>query len=133
MPSLRIEGDLEVSAALSRKATTRLPAEIRAATKHWAGVLEARIKAGASGRPGPRTITGHYRRSWNTTFAGAGLSAAAEVGTNAPQGRRLEFGFTGVDSLGRHYSQPAFPHVRPAIPVVEAGFIATLESLAGDV
>ncbi|MEV0446303.1 hypothetical protein AB0I46_46175, partial [Streptomyces spectabilis] len=45
----------------------------------------------------------------------AGPVIVAEVGTNAPQGRRLEFGFVGVDSLGRHYNQPPFPHLGPAV------------------
>lgn len=39
----------------------------------------------------------------------------AIVGTNAPQGRRLEFGFVGADALGRVYNQPPFPHVGPAV------------------
>ncbi|RSO40609.1 hypothetical protein DMH15_14715 [Streptomyces sp. WAC 06725] len=39
----------------------------------------------------------------------------AEVGTSAPQGRRLESGFVGADSLGRHYAQPPFPHLGPAV------------------
>ena len=28
---------------------------------------------------------------------------------------RLEFGFADIDSLGRVYNQPPFPHVRPAV------------------
>ncbi|MGV9878670.1 hypothetical protein [Streptomyces sp. NPDC003006] len=32
--------------------------------------------------------------------------------------RRLEFGFVGVDSLGRHYNQRPFPHLRPAVGTV---------------
>jgi hypothetical protein len=41
------------------------------------------------------------------------------MGTEEHQGARLEFGFTGVDSLGRHYTQPPFPHVQPALPYIE--------------
>ncbi|WP_172673788.1 hypothetical protein [Methanogenium cariaci] len=37
------------------------------------------------------------------------------VGTNAPQGKRLEFGFVGRDVLGRYYNQEAQPHLRPAV------------------
>jgi hypothetical protein len=36
------------------------------------------------------------------------------VGTNAPQGLRLENGFVGADSLGRVYNQPPYPHFSPA-------------------
>lgn len=37
-----------------------------------------------------------------------------EAGTNIIYGPRLEFGFTGVDSLGRKYNQPAYPFLGPA-------------------
>ena len=33
----------------------------------------------------------------------------------APQARRLELGFFGVDSLGRNISQEERPHLRPAL------------------
>jgi HK97 gp10 family phage protein len=36
------------------------------------------------------------------------------VGTNAEYARRVELGFSGVDSLGRVYTQPAYPFLRPA-------------------
>ncbi|MFI1177014.1 hypothetical protein [Streptomyces melanogenes] len=38
-----------------------------------------------------------------------------KVGTSAPQARRLEFGFVGVDSLGRRYAQRPYPHLGPAV------------------
>jgi hypothetical protein len=28
--------------------------------------------------------------------------------------RRLELGFSGTDSAGRHYNQPPYPYLRPA-------------------
>lgn len=80
----------------------------------WGGqLLESRIKANASGRPGPNVITGAYRRSWS--HRGVAGELRVDVYTNAPQGRRLEQGFVGRDSLGRIYNQPAFPHVEPAL------------------
>jgi hypothetical protein len=100
---------------------------------HFAQLLETYIKANASGRPGPRAPTGDYRRSWNTQYGSFGSSAAAIVGTNAPQGRRLEYGFVGQDSLGRHYHQPPFPHVRPAMDRVEEPFYAAMAVVAGEV
>lgn len=42
-------------------------------------------------------------------------SAEVEVGTNVPYAARLEFGFSGADSLGRIYNQPARPYMRPAV------------------
>lgn len=74
-------------------------------------LLETRIKAAASGRPGPRVITGDYRRSWNTRVQQSSGGVTATVGSNAPQGPRLEYGFVGADRLGRVYDQPPFPHV----------------------
>lgn len=61
--------------------------------------------------PGPNVATGDYRRSWALKSS----PGEAFVFTNAPQAARLEFGFTGPDSLGRVYNQPPYPHVRPAI------------------
>lgn len=40
--------------------------------------------------------------------------AKIEAGTNIVYGPRLEFGFTGKDSLGRMYNQPPYPYLRPA-------------------
>jgi hypothetical protein len=63
----------------------------------------ARIRQNASGRPGPNVITGQYRASWRAETRGIPYGAECTIGTNAPQGRRLELGFVGVDSIGRHY------------------------------
>lgn len=90
-------------------------------------LLRTRIQAHASGRPGPNAPTGDYRRSWSVRFSGARGRLSAEVGTNAPQARRLEYGFTGVDSLGRFYNQPPYPHVQPAVDQTEPEFYAACE------
>ena len=37
------------------------------------------------------------------------------VGTNVEYARRVELGFVGVDSLGRHYNQAPKPYLRPAL------------------
>lgn len=94
-------------------------------TRHHTMLLETRIKANASGRPGPRVITGNYRRSWTSRFAGG----VGIVGTNAPQARRLEYGFTGADSLGRVYNQPPFPHVGPAVEVQQPLYFAEISRI----
>lgn len=106
--------------------TQELPQKVR----HYGQLLRTRVMANASGRPGPRSITGDYRRSWVMEFKG-GLTSTAIIGTSAPRGRRLEFGFHGVDSLGRHYNQPPFPHARPAFdetaPEFEASVVGLVE------
>ena len=55
-----------------------------------------------------------------------GGGVTARVFSDAPQARRLEYGFVGVDSLGRHYRQPPFPHVEPAWRKTRPGFVQAL-------
>jgi hypothetical protein len=50
----------------------------------------------------------------------------AIVGTNKPQGRRLEYGYVGPDSLGRVYDQPPYAHVGPAMETVRPLFVEAL-------
>lgn len=85
-----------------------------AVTRHYGQLLEAQVKANASGRPGPRVVTGQYRASINTIYGYQGGDFVASVGSNAPQARRLELGFVGTDSRGRHYAQGPLPHFKPA-------------------
>lgn len=87
--------------------------------RHVAQAGVARIRQNASGRPGPNVITGQYRASWRSETRGIPYGAECTIGTDAPQGRRLEFGFVGPDSLGRIYNQPPFPHVQPALGPIE--------------
>jgi hypothetical protein len=85
--------------------------------------LQRQVVANASGNPvdvgphgfGPNAVTGDYRRSINRLTVQIGDESIGMVGTNKPQGRRLEFGFVGEDSLGRSYDQPAYPHFGPAL------------------
>jgi hypothetical protein len=94
--------------------------------------LVRRVRARASGRPGPRAVTGDYRRSWTSEIRRYGSAAvAAYVGTNKPQGRRLEYGFYGVDSIGRHYRQPPYPHAGPACDEAVPEFYAALDAAVG--
>lgn len=93
--------------------------------------LQRRVRANASGRPGPNKITGDYWRSikYRTYKLPSGLTA--EVFSAAPQAYRLEYGFVGVDSLGRHYNQPPFPHFRPALRSIESEFGLDISQLIG--
>jgi hypothetical protein len=95
-------------------------------------MLQTKVKAYASkprsGPPGPRIQTGDYVRSISLNMEGNAFYAAARVGTNKPQGRRLEFGFVGTDSIGRHYDQPPYPHFRPALLEVAPAFLAAVSA-----
>ena len=86
-------------------------------------LLETAIKAHAP------VDTGDYRRSWNTRLTNTPSGPIATVGTNKPQGRRLEFGFTGTDAIGRTYNQPPQPHVEPAILQSRPKIIAEIEKV----
>lgn len=55
-----------------------------------------------------------------------GGQVTAEVYSDAPQARRLEYGFVGIDSIGRYYRQPPFPHVEPAWRQTQPGFVQAL-------
>lgn len=106
-------GDLEDYDRRQKKA---IRAIVRGAT--W--LLWGQVIQNASGRPGPNIESGQYvsgiqkRISRDGGFLGFGGTAKGEVWTDAAQANRLEFGFVGTDSLGRHYTQPPFPHWRPA-------------------
>jgi hypothetical protein len=95
-------------------------------TKTHTAMLQRQVVANASGRPGPNAPTGDYRRSINRQTTKTPTGSEGRVGTNKPQGRRLELGFAGEDSLGRSYDQPAYPHFGPALDEVAPLFEAAV-------
>jgi hypothetical protein len=95
------------------------PDEVEKITKVYSRRLVAQIKTNASGPPGPNVITGRYRASWQW-FEHGRWTAGAQ--TDAPQAARLEFGFVGVDSAGRHYQQGPRPHITPAKDIVRSEY-----------
>jgi len=109
-------------AAALEAAAHEIPGALAVSVRHEATLLRVLIQAMASGRPGPNVINDRYRPSWRVVSRRIPGGAAATVGTRAPQGRRLEFGFVGYDSLGRYYNQPPFPHVQPAMAVILPAF-----------
>lgn len=129
-PGLQVEAfGIGVVAASFTTASRILEARTSASVAHWGHMLETRIKRNASGRPGPNAPTGNYRRSWNTRLSRQNGLRMASVGTNMPQAQRLEYGFHGTDSLGRHYDQPAYPHVGPAVDSITPEFAADLQRI----
>ena len=79
------------------------------------------VKRNASGRPGPNVVTGRYLAAF--------AIVEGKVVNPSPQTHRLEYGFVGTDRLGRVYSQPPFPHFRPALAVVAKEFRGEIPKL----
>lgn len=125
-PKIVIKGADAVS-SLFKAAGLAVDAEITRTVSRYGQILRTRIQAKASGRPGPNAPTGDYRRSWTVDLGFHDGMHSALVGTMKPQGRRLEHGFVGVDSLDRHYNQPPYPHVGPAADEVGPEFEHAVE------
>ncbi|MEV7936605.1 HK97 gp10 family phage protein [Kitasatospora sp. NPDC088264] len=119
----------QIAAELDARALALLPMAT-AVVRHHAMLLETAIKANASGRPGPNAPTGDYRRSWTHEVQQTAAGVEAVVGTNKPQGRRLEFGFVGRDILGRVFNQRPYPHVGPAVERIRPAFLAAMGTVA---
>lgn len=125
--TVTVTGDREV--VLSFQAASVAVAEQAArVTRHYGQLLTTQVQAKASGRPGPNAPTGDYRRSIHLQVYAEGFGkVTAAVGTNKPQGARLEFGFAGVDSLGRVYDQPPYPHFGPAFDLIAPRYESAME------
>lgn len=94
-------------------------------------ILQRSVVDHASGRPGPNAPTGDYRRSISRRVVKGAVSSTGFVGTDKPQGRRLELGFSGQDALGRNYDQPPYPHFGPALDEVTPAFEAAIAAIPG--
>lgn len=77
--------------------------------------IESVAKQNATGRPGPKVVTGRLRISITWRLGVDALGVYADIGSAVVYARRIELGFTGTDSLGRFYNQPAYPYLRPAL------------------
>lgn len=115
--------DLDDLANRLNQAADRVGPEINRTVQQQARLLKTLIQSNASGRPGPNVITGAYRASWQIEAFGVPDGGGAEIGTQKPQGRRLEYGFWDMtDSIGRHFFQPPYPHVGPAVNQLEPDY-----------
>lgn len=114
-------------------AAVKIGPAIQRGVQHAGEMGIARIRGNASGRPGPNVITGAYRSSWRSELHGLPYGAQCTIGTSLPYGRRLEFGFSGTDSIGRTYAQPPFPHVQPALPYIEGVLMAQMRLAVAEV
>jgi len=126
--------DLGELAARLDQAADRVGPEVQRTVNRQATLLRAMIRGNASGRPGPNIITGRYWASWRTQEFPVPDGGGADVGTNEPQGKRLEFGFFDMtDSLGRHYFQPPYPHVEPAVNALSPQYQQAFRDALGDI
>lgn len=107
----------------------RVQRSVNRVTRTYGRILQTRIMAKASGRPGPNAPTGDYRRAWKVTFSREGEVLGAELSNDRPQRDRLEYGFSGTDSLGRVYNQPPYPHIMPAKMEVEPEYEAAVTAV----
>jgi hypothetical protein len=110
-------------------AADRLPHVIETVVDASADALMRTTQANATHRPGPEDQTGAYLASWDVQKVRRDdpNEVARSVGTNEPQGHRLEWGFVGPDELGRTFERSPFPHLGPAIDVVAPMYQAALE------
>lgn len=111
------------------KALVGVPNEVRATNRRWVPRLRAALIAHSSGRPGPRVVTGAYNAAYVVETGDGDLEVNA--GNSSPQSNRLEEGFVAVDSLGRHYHQPPFPHFRPTFEEVSEPYAQDISEAFG--
>lgn len=129
--TITVTGANELAAEF-RAAAAELPAALGEALEGYGDTLAEAVRAHASGRPGPEIQTGEYVGSIGVAISGGGPSRSVEVGTDEPQGRRLEYGFYGqTDALGRTFYQPPYPHFGPAVDETEGALDAALAAVVG--
>lgn len=121
-----LTGLVERMQAASRVAVMKASMYLIAEAKRNATGPARTRKDGTQGaRPGqgPGVVTGRLRNSITITSSGpAGRwGYEATVAPTVIYARRLELGFTGTDSRGRHYNQPPYPFMRPAYDRLMAG------------
>ena len=118
-------GVAEVRAALEKVAAEAAAASREIVAKS-AALVEAEAKKNfegshAKGQPHsggskPNVVSGDLRRSIrHEPVEPDGFGYKTRVGPGMVYGRRVELGFTGTDSKGRHYNQPPYPYFRPAV------------------
>lgn len=100
--------------AANRRKRRQISRGVNMANQETAVDLLFSMAKHASGRPGPDIVTGEFiGNMW------AGVEHDMVVGgNNSPQAMRLEYGFVGEDSMGRHYFQPPYPWLGPAVEEV---------------
>lgn len=103
------------------KGTEELEKKLKAINSDVSDKIETAIKSGAlivqnDSKKRVPYKTGTLRRSIHMeTVEKSKRNVKVKVGTDVPYARRIEYGFTGEDSLGRTFNQPAQPYLRPSL------------------
>lgn len=105
--TIDIKGDTELELAIKKAGDAFTPRVLLTAMRAGALLVQNEAKARAP------WITRTLIRSIGQEPLPEQL--AVKVGTNVPYAARIEYGFVGVDKLGRRYNQPAQPYLRPAL------------------
>lgn len=105
----------------------RVPRKVKALNVQYAGILLLSMIRHSSGRPGPRVVTGEFIGGFKAQLLDGGYTVV--VWNDSPQSSRLEHGFVGVDSKGRHYSQPPYPFATPSLMEVAPQYIKAMDDL----
>lgn len=101
---------------------TRIGARVAAATP--AATLEAAHLVQKAAMAEAPVLTGTLRRSIHTEGPLASVGGAmAQVGPSVIYARRIELGFHGADSLGRHFDQSGDPYL-------QRGYESTIDQIA---
>lgn len=133
-PGVHVIGAEDLAKAFSKLADDIKGPALEAATRAAAlPVLnQVRITEPEGGRTPYKT--GTYRRSFHMeTVEKSSERCRVEVGTDAPQAKRLEYGFVGPDKLGRVYNQAPRPHIRPALDENRGTAVAEFRAAIGDI
>lgn len=111
--SVTIDKGLYQSAVRAWPIATRV--RVSEAVHETAWKMADAMRSHASGRPGPRVQTGNLRGSILVDHEIGDVDGwgVATVYTDTIYARRLEYGFYGVDSLGRVGNQPPYPFWGP--------------------
>lgn len=89
------------------------------------GTQNGKYTASAPGEA-PAVMLSNYMNSITHQVASNPDEVTGTTGTNQKQGKRLEFGFVGVDSKGRRYNQAPRPHMKASYEENRSAIISKL-------
>lgn len=131
--SVRIEGMPALRAALLRvtgEAERTTQREVKRSALNVQNGAKKRAPVGTPESTGvPGYVGGRLRNSITHRIDNNGLNA--EIGTNVVYAKRVEFGFNGVDALGRRYNQRPQPYLFPALEEERGPFLRRLRRELG--